>query len=283
VSDESLVQLGAELRRIREDVGFTGSEVARAVGWSQPKYSRVETGRFGASPGEMATLLDYYGVPEEVRAELLSRVARREGLEGAWVVRAGGSRRRQAELSTIESRVTGMQQYHASIVPGLLQTPPYARALASALGYREAAEIARRRTVRQNAFQSGEGVSYEVVLDARALLRWPGDDKVMIDQVERLLSPGPGRLNLRILPLGGRARALAIASFLVYDFTEDRPSVVLSEAQQADLYLSAPDQVTAYKELFAKLQKDALSPRASRAHLERTLRDLRSGTQREGK
>jgi len=282
MSDAGLVRLGAELRRIREDAGLSGSEVARAIGWSQPKLSRLETGRFGASLAEVAALLDYYGVPEEVRAELLSRVARRDGLASAWVVRAGGPRRRQSEVGTIESRVHRLRQYQATTVPGLLQTPRYARAVASAMGFENAPSIAERRSQRQDAFHSRGDARYEVVLDARALLRWPGDDGVMIEQLERLVHLERKSLDLRILPTGGGAKAFGMSGFLVYEFTESRPAVVLVEAQTADLYLADERDVTAYGETFARLQKDALSVRASKAHLERSLRDLR-GDEKKGK
>jgi transcriptional regulator with XRE-family HTH domain len=283
VSDESLVRLGAELRRIREDAGLSGSEVARAIGWSQPKVSRVETGRFGASLGEVAALLDYYAVPEEVRAELLARTARHDGLEGAWVVRAGGVRRRQAEVGTIESRVSLLRQYQALTVPGLLQSPSYTRAVALAGGFDDAVSIAQRRASRQHAFHAREDVQYQVVLDARALLRWPGGASVMAEQLEQLIGLDRTRVDLRILPLGGSSHAVAMGSFLIYEFAEARPTIVLSEAQTADLYLSADADVQAYAELFAKLQQEALGPRASKAHLERTLRDVRSAANKKGK
>jgi len=277
MSDAALARLGAELRRIREDAGLSGSEVAREIGWSQPKLSRLETGRFGASLSEVAALLDYYAVPEEVRAELLAQTARRDGLEGAWVVRAGGPRRRQAEVGTIESRVQRLRQYQATTVPGLLQTPRYARAVATAMGFDNAPAIASRRDGRQQAFHAREDVRYEVVLDERALLRWPGDQSVMVEQLERLVRLELPWLDLRVLPVGGGASAIGMGGFLVYEFAEDRPSVVLVESQTADLYLSDDRDVTAYGEVFGRLQEDSLSQRASEAHLERTLRDLRSG------
>lgn len=68
VTDRDRGLLGAELRRIREGQDLTGMEVAAALGWSQSKVSRMETGRFGASVGEVARLLDHYGVHEELRA-----------------------------------------------------------------------------------------------------------------------------------------------------------------------------------------------------------------------
>lgn len=274
MADAVLTRLGAELRRFREDAGLSGSAVARALGWSQPKVSRVETGRFAASLEEVATLLDYYGAPEEVRAELLARVARREGLAGAWVVRAGGTRRRQGEIGAVEQRVTRLRQHQGLIVPGLLQTRQYARGIAGALGYVERDAIADRRVARQEAFMATGPGRYEVILDARALMRWPGDRSVMAEQLRRLTDVDPTRIDLRILPPGSDAAALAIGGFLIYDFTDGRPSVVMIESFRADTYLSDEVDVSAYDEAFARLQKDALTAEASQAYLETTLRNL---------
>lgn len=275
MADAALVRLGGELRRFREDAGLSGSAVARALGWSQPKVSRVETGRFAASLEEVATLLDYYGAPEEVRAELLASVARREGLAGAWVVRAGGTRRRQGEIGAIEQRVSRLRQHQGLLVPGLLQTREYARGIADALGYAESDAIADRRVARQGAFiASGPGL-YEVVLDARALMRWSGESSVMTEQLRRLIEVDPARVDLRILPPGGGAAAFAIGGFLIYDFTDERPSVVMIESFRADTYLSDEVDVLAYDSTFERLQKDALNVEASREYLETMLRNLR--------
>ena len=81
VSEAARTHLGRELRRLREAEGLSGTAVAKELGWSQSKVSRVETGRFGASVAEVAELLAFYGVDEEVRAELLASVARAEGLQ----------------------------------------------------------------------------------------------------------------------------------------------------------------------------------------------------------
>ena len=275
MTDAALVRIGAELRRFREDAGISGSAVARELGWSQPKVSRVETGRFAASLEEVATLLDYYGAPEEVRAELLASVARREGLAGAWVVRAGGPRRRQSELVAIEQRVTRLRQHQGLMVPGLLQTRRYARGVADALGLAESAAIADRRVARQEAFISEGSARYEVVLDARALLRWPGETAVMSEQLRHLVEVDPERIELRVLPPGGDAAAFAITGFLIYDFTDDRPSVVLLESLTSDTYLSDDVDVKAYTSTFERLQGDALTVDASRQYLETTLRNLR--------
>lgn len=260
--------LGSELRRIREGQDLTGSEVAAALGWSQSKISRMETGRFGASVAEVARLLDYYGVHEEVRAELLSRVARTDGLQGAWTVRAGGPSRRQGQVQSVESRVRTLQQYSALVVPGLLQAPGYVRAVACAGSFGDPEDLVRRRLARQEVLVGVPRPKYSVVLDERALTRWPGSDAVMVEQLEHLMAAmETGRVSLRVLGAGGGAGALAVGSFLVYEFTKG-PPVAMTEAQTADLYLSADADITAYRRLFKALQKESLDVAATRAHLE---------------
>lgn len=280
MTDGDLVSLGAELRRFREALEVSGSEVARALGWSQSKVSRVETGRFGASLSEIATLLDYYGVPEEVRAELLARTARREGLAGAWVVRAGGPRRRQGELGAIEQRVSRLRQYQCMVVPGLLQSPRYAAGVASKGRFGDPIGVAARRAERQSAFHARHDVRYQLVLDARALMRWPGGPDVMAEQLERLLSL-PANVDLRILPPSGPCDVVAMGSFLLYEFDQATPAVVLVEGQTADFYLSSPTDVQAHAEVFTRLRAASFDDVGTRAYLEDAGRALRAGADRE--
>lgn len=269
-------RVGEQLRRIRESAGLSGSAVARELGWSQSKVSRVETGRFGASLEEVAQLLDYYGVPEEVRAEILASVARHEGMEGAWVVRAGGSPRRQAEVATVESRVVGLSQYQALWFPGLLQSADYAAAIAKSGGFGPQGAFVERRQQRQQTLRARADVSYRVVLEEQALALSPGAGSVMATQLDHVLEAmDQGFVDLRIRPQDATNAVFASSSFVIYDFASG-PPVVLAEAQTADLYLSAEGDVAAYRELFTRLQKNALGRKESRAAVESARRRVAS-------
>lgn len=256
VSEAERVQLGAELRRMREDTGLTGVQVAAAIGWTQSKFSRVETGRFEASLPELATLLDFYGVGEDVRAEVLARSARREGVGGAWIVRAGGPRVRHSSLAVVESRATALHQFQAAVVPGLLQTPSYARAVAASGGFSDVDEIVRRRTVRQLDYLGGSP-RYEVVLSESVLLGSPASASVMDEQLTRLVSL-PSGVRVQLLPLSVDLPVTPLVSFLCFEFGPERPSVVLVESQTADLYVSSAPDVAAYSALFAGLSAMSL-------------------------
>lgn len=270
------LRVGEQLRRIRESAGLSGSAVARELGWSQSKVSRVETGRFGASLEEVAQLLNYYGVPEEVRAEILASVARHEGMEGAWVVRAGGSPRRQAEVATVESRVTNLSQYQGLWFPGLLQSAEYAAAIAKSGGFGPEGAFVERRQQRQETLRSRKDVTYRVVLEEQALTLSPGTAAVMGTQLEHVLDEiDAGLVDLRIRPNGAVNAVFSAGSFVIYDFAAG-PPVVLAEAQTADLYLSAEVDITAYRELFTRLQKNSLGRKESRAAVESARRRVAS-------
>ena len=259
------IQVGAELRRVREQLGLSGMQVAASLGWSQSKVSRIEAGRLGTALNDLASLLSLYGLSEEVRAELLSVAVAGDGLPGAWIVRAGDVPRRQGEVAAIEARVRRIRQYGALTVPGLLQAEAYTRAIAAAGGFGQVEDIVRRRLARQELLFSDHAPRYEVVLDERALTRWPGDPLVLDEQLDRLGVIGAlPTVELRLLPVGGSARAIGFAQFLLYDFADPAaPSVVMLESQTADTYLSAPDDVAAYARLFDCLVSEALSPKDS--------------------
>jgi transcriptional regulator with XRE-family HTH domain len=285
---EALAQrhrVGAELRRIREDLGLSGVHVGEALGWSQSKVSRIETARFAVSVWELAALLDYYGVPEEVRAELLTVTAEDAGLQGAWLVRAAGPPRRQREVAAVESRVRRITQYQAMLVPGQLQTFDYARAVARAGGFADPEEIAVRRRHRQRLLEDPDAPSYTAVLDERALTRWPGSPDVMFGQLEHLTQRAKlPAVALRVLRQGSSASAMALAPFTTYEFRErTSPTVVFVETQTADMYLSAEQDVAVYRSLFERLVSEALDPGESVKYLRSLARQHRRKVDRRGK
>lgn len=269
--------IGAELRRIRETLHISGEDVAAALKWSQSKVSRVETAKIGISMRDLATLLHYYGVPEEIRAELISMNAEESGQDGAWIVRAGGTTRRQIEVAAIETRVTGIRQFHSGMVPGQLQSPSYARWLVTLAGYSDIDGIVKRRMARQQLLERDDAPDYEAVLDARCLLFWPGDQpdlvKEQIDHIKaRMELPS---VTIRIIPLAARRQAAALVPFIIYEFKSRSPTVVLAESQTADLYLSSSDDVEAYGDLFSRLVTDSLPLDESRDYLRILARDIK--------
>ena len=263
------VRVGAELRRLREAAGLAGEQVARELGWSQSKVSRMEWGRTSFTVNDVASLLALYGVGDDIRAELLAATAEDTG-ESAWIVRAGGYPRRQASMLMLESVTRRIRQYQPVLVPGLLQTREYAWQVAKAVGAADPDAIADTRMRRQEALTGKGAPRYEVILDARALLLRTGPVELLRAQAialaERAAHP---KTDLRVIPIGGLSPVLSTAGFAVYEFrAAESPPVVWVESLAGDTYFAAPEDVARYTKAFEGMRALALDAQESVDYLQ---------------
>ncbi|BFU43478.1 helix-turn-helix domain-containing protein [Krasilnikovia sp. MM14-A1004] len=271
------LRIGAELRRLREMAQLSGEQAARTLGWSQPKVSRIEAGRTAFTVKDVASLLALYGVPDDVRAELLGATAEDTG-EGAWIVRAGGFPRRQDSIASLETVTKRIRHHQPVVLPGLLQTYDYARAVAAAAGATEPDAIAAARMHRQEMLTAKSGPRYDVVLDARALLLGVGDVELITGQLRALAERAESlrRLDLRVIPLGAIVPAFSTVGFTIYDFRAgESPSVAWIEAPTGDVYFSATEDVDRYASLFKTLRGVALTPDGSIGYLRSLATEVR--------
>ncbi len=248
-------RVGAQLRQLRVAQGIDGQVLARELGWSGAKLSRIEQGKIRVSVTDLASALSALGSPEEVRAEMLATVA--GGTLGAWMVRSGGVVRRQAEVGHLEQRVTALAEYHPLLVPGQLQSRGYTHAMAEAAGFDPQA-VASARAVRQGLLAVEGAPIFRAILDERTFARWAGDSDVMIDQIDYILA----RLRLpnievNLLADGPNAKNLALDAFVIYDFTSTN-SVVLLEHQFLDVFLATEADVEQYRQTFFALREEAM-------------------------
>src|SRR5215208_7019082 len=128
-------KLGAELRSLRTGTGLTSGEAARLVGWHQSKVSRIETGSSGVKPADVRLLLDAYGVRDSQLRELLLVLAGSDESVGRhhwWHAYRGVLPPTYRDFISLESQASAMRTLETSVVPGLLQTAEYARAVTGA-------------------------------------------------------------------------------------------------------------------------------------------------------
>jgi transcriptional regulator with XRE-family HTH domain len=118
-------RLGLELRRLRETAGLTIEKVADRLECSDSKVSRIETGQVGATPRDVRDMLELYGVTGEQRDGLV-QIAREAREKGWW--HAYGDVQVTAYIG-FEAEAAWIRTFEVVAVPGLLQTPAYARAV----------------------------------------------------------------------------------------------------------------------------------------------------------
>ena len=264
------IGLGSALRRLRERAGIGRETASDIVRGSVAKISRMELGRVGFKIRDIADLLTLYGVtdPKE-RGEFL-RLARQANEPGWW--------HRFADLLPgwfgtylgLEQAASVIRTFELQFIPGLLQTPDYARAVTQ-LATTRAEEIERRvelRMHRQQLLDQPHAPRYWAVIDESALRRWVSSDPgVLRDQLAHLIrmSERPN-ISLQFVPLGKGGHPAAGGSFTLLRFAQhDLPDVVYLEQLTSALYLDKRSDATHYAmvmdRLVTKLDPPSDAPR----------------------
>ncbi|MEU3251112.1 helix-turn-helix transcriptional regulator [Streptomyces sp. NPDC006997] len=265
-------KLGAELRALRARLGITSGDAARLVGWHQSKVSRIETGASGVKPADVRLLLDAYGVTEPELRELLLMLAGPDtggGRHHWWHAYRGVLPPTYRDFISLESQATSVRTLENSVVPGLLQTREYARAVTrAAAGGRPQDELdalVEVRLARQEVLRARRPLELSAVLDEAVLRREVGGPGVMARQLVRLREAARlPQVRLQVLPFAAGAHVGVTGPFVIFSFssTSDLDVVVLDHLTSS-LYLDRKEDLETYTEAFHALQFHALSPEDS--------------------
>jgi len=268
-------KLGAELRALRADAGLTSGEAARLVGWHQSKVSRIETGASGVKPPDVRLLLDAYEVGDAQLRDMLLVLAGSDdggGRHHWWHAYRGVLPPAYRDFISLESQASTIRTLETSVVPGLLQTPEYARAVTRAAvggldndGPERLDALVQVRLARQDILRADPPLELSVVLDEAVVRREVGGPGVMARQLERLIQAAHlPQVRLQVLPFAAGAHIGITGPFVIFSFpsTSDLDVVVLDHLTSS-LYLERKEDLEAYSEAFNTLQFHALSPEDS--------------------
>ncbi|GHH62094.1 helix-turn-helix domain-containing protein [Streptomyces umbrinus] len=261
-------KLGAELRTLRARAGLKSGEAARLVGWHQSKVSRIETGRSGVKPTDVELLLDAYEVRDAELRELLVVLAGSDdnGRHHWWHAYRGLLPSTYSDFISLESQASVMRTLENSVVPGLLQTPEYARevTLAAVDGAPDdkVDALVEVRLARQHVLRSNPPLRLSAVLDEAALRRTVGGPAVMARQLEHLAEAAQlPHVRIQVLPFGVGAHVGVTGPFVIFSFpSRSDLDVVVLDHLTSSLYLERKEDLQAYSEAFDSLQVHALSP-----------------------
>jgi transcriptional regulator with XRE-family HTH domain len=255
-------RLAAELRRLREKAQLTIEDVAEKLACSSSKISRIETGHVGVSPRDARELLRLYGVPGD-QLEALVQLAREARKKGWWHA--------YNEVFTgafvgLEAEASSLRAYQALLVPGLLQTRDYMRAVIhAARPDATQAQVDKRvqaRLARQELLTEPDPPQYWAVIDEAVLCRSVGGDAVMRAQLRSLTASAVlPHVTIQVLPFAAGAHAGMEGPFLILGFPEQAdPDVVYVDNTTAGIYLEEPPEILRYTLMFDHLRAAALSP-----------------------
>lgn len=260
-------ELGSELRRLRGE--RRGADVASGLGWSESKLSRIETAHTSINESDLERLLTVYGVQVEDR-ERLRDLARRGRTRAWWAPYRSSVPDPYDEYVALEAEAVLISEWEAQVVPGLLQTDEYARAVIEVgADVEDPAVIQRRlalRMARQAVLTREPPPTLSLILDEAVLHREVGGREVLRRQLAKLAedSRRPG-LELLILPFAAGAHAGQIESFMVLEFAAgSRSPIVHIEGLTGGLFRVKPDEVEVYRDALVDLRERALPADRSR-------------------
>ena len=268
-------RLGTELKKCREQAGMTQEQVSRYFEWHSAKVTRIETARVAVTPRDVKDLLTLYGVDDEEYREALMALARMSKERTWWtdyrdLLRPGNFIGLEAEASV--SRV-----WEPIVLPGLLQTEGYMRALMTAGRRTDAPEsIDRRidlRMKRQLRLTGNRPLTLIAVVDESVFHRVIGGKDVMREQMRRLLEVTQlPNVNLQILPFEAGEHSYLGGSAALLEFPEiAHLDVVYLEGLAGDYYEEQPTEVGRYRQEFERLSQKALDQNASAGMIKRLL------------
>ena len=255
-------RLAARLRELRETAELTIDEVGERLECSASKISRIETGHVGVTPRDVRDMLEVYGIDDDEREALvqIAREARKKGWWHAYNEVFTGS------FVGLESDASSLHTHQALLIPGLLQTEAYTRAVIRAIRP-DAAEAdvelrVRGRLNRQRLITDENPPEYWAVLDEAVLRRTVGGPEVMREQLKRLVEAATlPNVTLQVVPFSAGAHAGMEAPFLILGFPEQAdPDVVYVENSTSGVYLEQPEDVHRYTLMFDHLRAAALKP-----------------------
>lgn len=224
-------QLGVALRQLREAAKISMDEAAAHLDRSRSGISQMETGRSAPRKPDLESLLRLYGADDQTAAAL--EELRREGSRRGW-----WSTYKLpdylADLVGLEDDAIRERVVELELIPALLQTPEYAKAV-HVVGPQSppATEIERRvaiRTQRQKRLTDAEPLEFSAVVSEAALVRAAAEPDVGAEQLRRLVSDAAlPNVSLRVLPLRAGLHGSMSGSFTLLDFA---PGVAVSAAYQ---------------------------------------------------
>ncbi|MFC4055005.1 helix-turn-helix domain-containing protein [Actinomadura syzygii] len=269
-------KLGQRLRAIREERGLTLQKAARLLNRTPSSLSKLETGKRGIRRPALEHMLDRYGVTDTREREYLFELAQNAAERGWWHRYEGDLQPSTLDYIALEAEATMVRSFQLHLVPGLLQTEDYTRAvIRSQISMGESLDIEKLAAIRlrrQRVLAKPRPALLNVVISEAVLRQQVGGVSTMDAQLRRLSDAAQlSNVEIRVLPYSAGAQPGHNGSYHI--LTTRDLSVVLIENLTTGWYLEEDEDVRRHALAFDHLVTASLSPSDSLDLIER----LRSG------
>lgn len=252
------------VRRAREAMGATQTEVAEAMEWSLSKVMRIESGEVTVSQNDLRPLLGYLGIKDRAEVDALITAAKLSKQRQQW-----WDEPRLRELITpalyqliqFETAAVSVRYFYSLLIPGRLQTPEYARAVISTYHaelddktIEARLEVRQRRREWLNERRGNQKIY--ALLDESVLYRRVGGNKVLGEQLAALVDLiDDGRLFVRVVTYDSPAPIPWLGGFelLYLDHEVDENAILYRESDLIDEIVEDIDKLRRHREIFDRL------------------------------
>ena len=262
----------SELRKLRSASGQTVRETVNALSWPSSKLMHIEDGSVGVSTTDLVALLQHYGLTDRAEVDRLIASAQ-YGLRRTLAQTHGSALSpRFAEFLAYEEAARAIRQYEPQLIPGLLQTEDYARAVLRAYsGATCSAEIIEQRVAarraRHDLILQPDGPEALFVIDESALCRLASANHtnrlIMAQQLDELRRAAElPNVTVQIMPLRSGLYAAMKGSFVILEFEDaaDGHLVYQEEPEGSVLYQGDIHRSVYFYDAFSDLEVNATAP-----------------------
>lgn len=266
------LQLGLTLQRLRLAANKSQQEAAEVIGRSAGRLSQVENGKGALGSTELIRLLDFYDVEGDERSTVLAlgRASRRRQPRLGYVDTLPDSFPRFMDLLSAARRISW---YECGVIPGLVQSKGYVKAIIGAGAYisseTEVSERISFRLALQQVLHSGLAERIDIVFTEDSLLHVLGDRSVMREQVLhllQLLEQHPA-LSIRIVPLDAMNSPGNGGGMVALEFDTSDPITFSTVIYGPSVYYDQPSHTEPMRQLFEQVQNLAWNGRDTRSAL----------------
>jgi transcriptional regulator with XRE-family HTH domain len=257
-------RLGAELRRLREQAGWSGRQLAEQLGISQSKISRIESGATVPNTPEVNAWAAAVNSPASAVEKLLMLTDAAYTEVHPWDIALRHQPHLQDDIQEIENRTGTKLDYEPFVVPGLLQTAEYARRIFTmfkpAYAELDIPAVVASRVDRQIALFD-ESQRFGFLITETALRLRVGPLPMMLGQLDRIASLATlENVSIGLIPLDAQLVTHAPHGFAIFEAAdrEAADALVLVETVHANLTVSERGHVELYRRQWSLLDEMAV-------------------------
>jgi transcriptional regulator with XRE-family HTH domain len=274
-------RLRTELRKARLDAGQTQSDVAAAMDWSLSKVIRIEAGTVNISTNDLRALLRHYKIVDPDHIEELIALGKAARDRTWWSEYRDIATSGLLQLIGYESAASGRRNFEPLLIPGLLQTREYAKAVIHALDEEIPPDrvdaLVELRMKRQELVDRSNPPQLSFLLDEAAIRRLTGGAEVMRHQLRHLMKIAEKpNVTIEVVPFSTGVHRGMRGSFVVLEFSDAADDDVLYVENTDGGLVIREDQeeIQNYKEIYERLRGVSLQPKETLGYISKVVDEI---------